>query len=225
MTQAKTDGNSINALQPWEQPFDIELFEKEYFEHLRIEAHKAHIEKLENDPAYMAQAFESEDGSWKSFEDMDAYYAQVEINSAKQKIRELLEEINKQEAIINVSKRTIQKYKRLVQADKSNKRGRRTRSEYREEIVRKFTMKWVASLKDALEVKNCGPKSGLEKMVSSTTERNWNRWLKGDAIPLYTTFENLLDLKITNGKYVGEPLCKIPVSPTNNQMLTLLQFI
>lgn len=188
-----------------------------------FEYHQAHIEQLENDLVFMAEFFETENRCWKSVDEMDAYYAQEEINSAKQKIRELLEEVNKQEAIIHVAKATIQKYKRKT--EKSDKRGRPARSEYREEIARKFTMKWVEALKDALEVKGCGSKSGLEKMVSSTLERNWRRWLRGDAIPSYTTFENLLDSKITEGKYAGKLLCKVPVTPTHNQILTLLQFI
>ncbi len=193
------------------QPFDIGLFEKEYFE------------LLANDPEHMAMEFEFHE--WKNFGNSHPGKALIEISSANQKINELKEEINKQEAIINAAKRTIQKYKRLVHAGKSNKRGRPERSEYREEIVTKFMMKWVASLKDALEVKSCGARGGLEKMVNSTKERNWRRWLNGGAIPSYETFENLLALKITDGKYAGEPLCKVPVTPSNNQMLTLLQFI
>lgn len=209
MTQVKIDGKNINVND----------------EDLDAILHQVYIEQKENDIAFMGSFFESEEGSWKSCEEMDAYFAQAEINTAKQKIIELLEEINKQETIIRVSKLTIQKYKRQVQTGKSNKRGRRTRSKYKEEIATKFTMKWVASLKDALEVKSCGAGGGLEKMVSSTLERNWRRWLKGDAIPSYTTLETLLNSKITEGKYAGKPLCNVPVTPNHNQMLTLLQFI
>lgn len=207
MDQLKTDDSGLSVTQA----FDSELFEKEYFE------------LLENDPEYMANEFEFH--NWKYSENLYPLKAQFEINSARQKIRELQEEIAKQEAIINASNRTIKNYKRQVQTEKLSKRGRRTRSEHREQIVIKFMMKWVASLKDALEVKSCGAQGGLEKMVSSSLERNWRRWLKGDAIPPYTTFDKLLDSKITKGKYAGESLCNVPVTPTNNQMLTLLRFI
>lgn len=223
MEQPKIDGGGLWA--DCEQAFDIELFEKEYFEYERNKAYQAAIEKEENDPERMAEVFESQDGCWKSSEEASAYYAEVVIQRAKQKIRELQEEIAKQEAIINVSNRTIQKYKHQVQTEKSNKRGRRARVEHREQIVRKFTMKWVTSLKDALQVKSCGAKAGLEKMVCLSTERNWRRWLNGDAIPSYATFDNLLDSKISDGKYAGEPLRNVPVTPTHNQMLTLLRFI
>lgn len=204
----KTDDRGLGA----EQVFDIELFEKEYFE------------SLGNDPEYMANEFEFH--YWKYIDPVNARgRAHIELISAKQKIRELQEEIAKQEAIINTSNRTIQKQKRQVQAEKSNKRGRPKRSECREQIVRKFMMKWVASLMVALEVKSCGATGGLENKVSLTTERNWRRWLKGDAIPSCSTFDNLLNSKITDGKYAGEPLYKVPVTPTHNQILTLLRFI
>lgn len=226
MTKTKNDGNSKTAQRG--QPFDIELFEKEHYEYVveeRLAAEEARIRERENDPELMANEFLFENLRFKSDEEKVAYDAEKIIQKTKQKIRELQEEIVKQEEIINSSNRTIQKYKRQVQTEKSSKRGRRARSEDRERVVRKFIMKWVASLKDALEVKSCGAEGGLAKVVSSTQERNWRRWLKGDAIPSYATFNTLLDSKITGGKYAGERLCNVPVTPTHNQILTLLQFM
>lgn len=210
MTQAKTASKSMSA----EKAFDIELFKKEYFE------------LLENDPEHWANEFEFHD--WKYVDPGNTRgKARLEMILAKQKIRELMEEISKQEAIIRDCQKIIRKHNhnRHVQNGKSNRRGRPERSGDREDIVKKFIMKWVASLKDALEVRGCGAKGGLEKMVSSTVERNWRRWLSGDAIPSYATFENLLESKITGGKYAGESLRNVPVNPTHNQILRLLKFI
>lgn len=207
----------MTELQPWEQTFDIELFEKEYFEF------------LENDPEHIAIEWEFHD--WKHFHGENARSAYFELMSAKQKIKELMEEVNKQESIIRASKKTIQNHKIHVQTckrlhlEQTGKRGRPERSEYKERIVAKFMMKWVASLKDALEVKSCGAKGGLANLVCSTVERNWRRWLNGDAIPSHATFENLLDSKIAGGKYAGKLLSDVPVTPTHNQILALLQFI
>lgn len=209
MTKAKTASKSMSAEK---KVFNIELFEEEYFD------------LLKNDPEHWATEFEFHDWKYVDPENIRGK-AHVAMLSAKQKIRELLEEINKQEAIIGTSKRVIQKFNRYIQNEKSNRRGRPERPEHREEIVKEFMKKWVASLKDALEVRSCGEQGGLAKMVSSTLERNWRRWLNGDSIPSYATFEMLLDSKITAGKYSGESLRDVPVTPTHNQMLILLQFI
>lgn len=206
MTQAKIANKSMSA----EKAFDLELFEKEYFE------------LLENDPEHWANEFEFYE--WKYFDpENQRGKAHVGMLSAKRKIRELMEEISKQETIIRDCQRIFRKHSR--QNENSTKRGRPERSSDREEIVKKFIMKWVSSLKDALEVKSCGAKGGLEKVVGSTSERNWRRWLNGDAIPSYATFENLLESKITCGKYVTESLRNVPVNPTHNQILRLLKFI
>lgn len=205
MTQAKTDGNNMSAEDLYETLHRL-----------------AYIEEKENDIVYMANGFEFTDGCWASAEEMYAGQAQAKINMAKQKIRELQEEIEKQEVIIQISERTIQKYKRHVKSEKTIKRGRPERSAYRERIAKKFMSQWVSSLKDGLEVKSCVK---LEDMVSSISERNWRRWINGDALPSYTTFDKLLCAKIGHGKYAGEALHKVPTIPNHNDLLTLLRFV
>lgn len=209
MTQVKTASKSMST----EKAFDIELFEKEYFE------------LLDNDPQHWADEFEFHE--WKYVDPNNSRgKAHVEMLLAKQKIRELMEEVGKQETIIRDCQRIMRKHNQHNrQNENPTRRGRPERASDREKIVKKFIMKWVTSLKDALEVKSCGAKGGLEKMVSSTVERNWRRWLNGDAIPSYATFENLLESKITGGKYADESLRNVPVNPTHNQILHLLKFI
>lgn len=201
---------------------------EESFEISAIAAYQAHVEEQENDIDRMVMAFESANCGWKSFEEMDAWYAQNAINLAKQKIKELQEEIRKQEAIINCSETTVKNFKKSASAEKINSRRRPKRSEFKERIARKFTAQWVESLKNSLEVSSCGKLESLISLpteVSLTGQRNWRRWLNGDAIPTYTTFEKLLSAKITAGKFAGESLYNIPVIPNHNSLLTLLRFI
>ncbi|MFA7350670.1 MAG: hypothetical protein WC009_07905 [Methylotenera sp.] len=201
---------------------------KELFEISAMEAYQAHVEKQENDIALMVMAFESANSNWKSLEEMDAWYAQSAINLAKQKIKELQEEIRKQEAIINCSETTVQNFKKVARAEKTNSRSRPKRSEFKERIAKKFTAQWVASLKSALGVESCGKLEDLVSLPteeSLTSERNWRRWLNGDAIPTYTTFEKLLSAKITGGKYADKTIYDIPIPLDHNSILTLLRFI
>lgn len=210
MTQAKTASNILNA----KKAFDIESFEKEYFE------------LLENDPEHWADEFEFHE--WKYVDpDNQTGRARLEMLAAQQKIQELLEEINQQEAIVRNCQRVIRKRSRLRQLLKESSagRGRPERPKAREKIVKKFIVEWVASLMDALQVKGCGAKGGLEGVVSTTSERNWRRWSKGDAIPSYSTFINLLQSQITAGQHTGKLLCDVPVKPTHKQISRLLQFI
>lgn len=182
-------------------------------------------QKQDCDPEIMIALYSLEDSA-EHFprEKKNAYWAQLQINLANEKIRELNEEIAKQKANITKFDHLIQNYKLVVKTKNLNP-GRPARSKDREQIVREFMKKWVASLMCSLEAKGCGSVRGLGKMVSAVHERNWRKWLSGEAIPQYATFDNLLDEVITCGKYAGEPLFKVPVTPTHNQILTLLQFI
>lgn len=176
----------------------------------------------------MAKMFDFDDGCWKSSEEMYVSIAQDEINVAKQKIRDMRVEIERQEAIINKANSTILKNRRILSKESTTKgRGRRSRPELREQIVKYFVMNWVQSLKVALKVKTCGAKGGLANLFPSTSERNWGRWLNGDALPSYATFETLLDAHISSEKFKGKGMIlrDVAVMPTNNQILTLLRFI
>lgn len=206
------------------QPIDNEEFEKACAAHQKTEDEGRKWFE-EQDPEQMIVNFTYEDFRCKSIEEENAKHAHEGIVSAKQKIRELRRQIEEQEELILKAQAVIKNYKRIAREASPAGPGRPFRSEYRESIVRSFIVQWVRSLMKALEVKGCGAKSGLEMMVSSSQERNWRRWLNGDAIPSYSTFDDLLDARITTGKYAGKLLCDVPVSPTHHQVLTLLQFI
>lgn len=199
---------------------------EELFEISAREAYKYHVEKQENDISLMVMAFESSNNSWKSFEEMDAWYAQRAINFAKQKIKELQDEIRKQDAIINCSEPIVKNFKKAARAENTNSRSRPKRSEFKERIARKFTVQWVESLKNALGVKSCGKlEELLPREMKLNSERNWRRWLNGDAIPTYTTFGILLSAKIQGGKFAGNTIHDLLLRPCNNSLLTLLRFL
>jgi len=209
--------------------------------------HEAHIEHQENDVHRMIEVLESIKISSSPYieHELDFYGAQREINKAQRKIRELLLEIEKQELIILQAERTIRSYKRQVQlASEAKSRGRPASSEYSVSVGKKFVSKWVKSLMEALEVKSCQKLEELicphttklefnkatnkveEKTIPSrATERNWRRWLKGEAIPNYNTFVILLSTKIDFGKCKGQLLQDIPTTPNSNDLQTLLRFI
>lgn len=189
--------------------------------------HQAHIEEQENDIALMASVF-SDNTVFMSFDEWEAWNAQNEINSTKQKIKVLKEELRKQEAIINCSEAIVKNFKKTARAEKTHNRSRPKRSEFKERVARKFTVQWVESLKNVLGVKSCGKLAGLISLpmeVSLTGQRNWRRWLNGDAIPTYTTFEKLLSAKILEGNFVGSTIYDLPLSPSSNSLLTLLRFL
>lgn len=199
---------------------------EELFEISAWEAYEFHVEEQENDINLMVMAFKSSNNSWKSFEEMDAWYAQRAINFAKQKIKELQDEIRKQDAIINCSETIVKNFKKAARAENTNSRSRPKRSEFKERIARKFTVQWVESLKNALGVKSCGKlEELLPREMKLNSERNWRRWLNGDAIPTYTTFGILLSAKIQGGKFAGNTIQDLPLRPCNNSLLTLLRFL
>jgi hypothetical protein len=204
-----TTSSYANAVQ---QPFDIEAFE--------LSAGVRDYIEYEESVKFL---FHSRNGD--SIEKTDALRNQEMINKAKRNIRELQAEIEKWEQIINISSRAIRKYKRHQKDEPSNRSGRPARSEYREQVVKKFTMQWVASLMDVLEVKGCGSKQGLEMLVPTVNERKWRRWLNGESIPSYSNFEQLLSENISRGKYSGKVICDVPVTPNHGQVSTLLQFL
>lgn len=186
--------------------------------------HLSHVEQQEQDIALMTGVF-ADDG-FNSFEEYDAWSAQKEMNLAKRSIKMRQEEIEKLEKFVNLCETRVQTFKLLY--EKNKKRGRPERSDDKERIARKFISQWVASLKCALEVKSCGKLEDLVSLPteeSLTSERNWRRWLNGDAIPTYTTFEKLLSAKITGGKYAGKTIYDIPIPLDHNSILTLLRFI
>lgn len=206
---------------------------------------EANTEAQESDIKIMIDVFRAAKNGFQSFEEIEAYQAQGEINQAQRKIRELQLEIEKQENSIRQAEKAIRKFKRSTQLEKNVKgRGRPESSDYNVTIGKKFVSQWVMSLMKALDVKSCQKleevicphtnKLELNKATNKTeektipsraTERNWRRWLKGEAIPNYNTFIILLSTKIDFGKFKGQLIQDIQTTPNSNDLQTLLRFI
>lgn len=186
-----------------------------------------------------------EKNRWKSFEEMGACKAQMKITFAQRKIRDLQKEIEDQEEIIREEEEIISSFKKHDQLEKNTKgKGRPAQSEYNASIAKKFVSQWVKSLMEALDVKSCqkleelicayttilkfNPKTNKRevKIISSrATERNWRRWLKGEAVLNYNTFIILLSTKIDFGKCKGQLLQDVPTTPNSDDLQTLLRFV
>ena len=175
-----------------------------------------------DDLNFVNEYFRFHENRFKSIDDACAYEAQQDIINSKLKIKELQDELEKHEAIIRESEKIVRKLKRHMNAENANKIGRPERSSEKGNVAKKFVSRWVASLMNELEIKSCAK---LGKVVSDTNERNWRRWLNRDAIPTYINFEKLLSAKIDHGKFAGQPLHNISVTPPHDALLTLLRFV
>lgn len=167
--------------------------------------------------------FQLEDGAWDSIEEMEAHIAQGSIIFAKNEILKLQARIKQFEQVIDDSNLKIHKYK--LHSKSKESRGRPQRHEQREYVAKKFTMLWVGALIQILEADGCGSKLGLERFLPTVKERSWRRWLNGESIPSYKTFEKLLYETVQEGKFAGTTLMEIPIYPSHSQILTLLKFL
>ncbi|MEO8121213.1 MAG: hypothetical protein ABI606_18060, partial [Rhodoferax sp.] len=147
--------------------------------------------------------------------------AQCDIDVAQRKITGLQAIIEQQQALIRNFERVIKVNKRreaeLTGTDKS---GRPPKSAERQEVALRFTAKWVQSLMDALEVTSYAQ---LEATIEGSSQRNWSRWLSGQAVPTSNSFTALQASKIARGHYESQPLQVVKTIPTATDMLRLIR--
>lgn len=220
-----------------EEPSEVELLRRLAWESVADE------DKL--DIAKMVSHFEKAILGYPSGPEFAAKQAQYRIISSKTKIRELQLEIEKLETDIRSDEKVIRRFKRHDQTEKSNKgKGRPIRSEYNVNIAKNFVSKWVSSLMKELEVESCQKLEQLisphckkyelnlktgkrEEIIVSTraTERNWRRWLKGEALLNLETFESLRLAKIEFGDKKGRLVLDIQTDPRSEKLHKLLMFL
>lgn len=178
-----------------------------------------HEERMK-DIRYWLEEFKFEDGKWSSEFEMDAWDAQRDIDIANQKIGALQKIIAKQRTLIQSAERIISKNKRHEAAMRASKKiGRPEKSMERQKVALKFTSQWVQSLMDALKMSN-SPQ--LESAVDGSSQRNWRRWLNGQAVPTRKNLSELLNAEITQGSYKGKSLHDVTTNPTHNDLLSLI---
>lgn len=62
----------------------------------------------------------------------------------------------------------------------------------------------------------------LETLIAGSSERNWQRWLIGKAVPTHTSLSALLAAEITQGSYKDKPLHDVTTNPRHNDLLSLI---
>lgn len=220
-----------------EEPNEIEL--------LRLLSWENIPEEDKQDIAKIVSHFEKAKVGYPSGPEFLAKQAQYRIISTKTKIRNLQLEIEKFETEIRNDEKVVRRSKRYEQTEKSNKgKGRPARSECNVNIAKNFVSKWVSSLMKELDVESCqkleqlisphckkyelNSKTGKrEEVVVSTraTERNWRRWLKGEALLNVETFENLQLAKIEFGDNKGKLVVDIRTDPRPEKLHALLMYV
>lgn len=184
------------------------------------EDQQARLEEEMKDIRYWLEKFKFEDGKWSSEFEVDAWDAQRDIDIANQKIAVLKKVIGKQEKLIQSAERIISKNKRHEAAMRASKKiGRPEKSLERQEVALNFTSQWVQSLMDALKMNNSAQ---LESAVNGSSQRNWRRWLNGQAVPTRKNLSELLNAEITQGSYKGKLLHDVAANPKHNDLLALI---
>ncbi|MDH2918870.1 MAG: hypothetical protein PXX73_06730 [Sideroxydans sp.] len=181
---------------------------------------RAELAERQKSIQYWLDLYYDQDGRWTSAYEMNASYAQEDIDIAIQKIAVLQKIIEKQNALIKKAGYVVKKNKlHEAKMRASKKIGRPEKSPERQNVAVRFTAQWVRSLKDALNAKSCAQ---LEDMITGSSQRNWRRWLNGEAVPTHKTLSKLLNEEITQGQYNGQPLIQVTTTPATGDLLTLI---
>jgi hypothetical protein len=152
---------------------------------------------------------------------MIAWDAKDDIDVANSKIEGLRKLIEAQQAIIPGLQRTWLKYKRAdAQKNGRSQAGRPKQLLQRQDLAHKFTAQWVQSLMVALDAPSG---AALETIVSKSSQRNWRRWLTGQASPTPRTLEQLKDAQVAFGPLQGQWLPEINTTPTYSELLSLIR--
>lgn len=183
--------------------------------------YEEHQRETEKDIRHWIDLFKSKDRGWSSEFEMHADEAQGDIDVANRKISELHEIIEKHKASILSAERIIRRNKRHEAEMRASKKiGRPEKSLERQNVAIRFTSQWVQSMMDALDVISC---SGLEYAIIGSSQRNWRRWLNGDAVPTGKTLVELAKTKIKSENFKSSKLEDLPTSPRLADLLALVR--
>jgi len=183
------------------------------------------IEKQEADIDFCFYEFKNQKGTYTettTIEEMDADLAEHDIRRAKNKIRELMAEIERQEASIRNARRIISKFKAIDGQKRLPGRPKADpASQWRQATARRFVAQWVESLKAALSIKS----SGELAQLAGGNKMTWWRWGNQEAVPTPRLLEALLNVKIKSGELKGTALCDIQTSPSLTRLIDLVELV
>ncbi|MDD4978723.1 MAG: hypothetical protein PHI29_08830 [Gallionella sp.] len=183
---------------------------------------QAEQEEKEKNIQYWLDLYYAEDGRWTSVYEIHATDAQEDIDIAMQKISALQKIIEKQNALIRKAGHVVRKNKQHEASMRASRKiGRPEKSIARQNVAIRFTTQWVLSLQKELNVNSCAQ---LEELILGSNQRNWRRWLNGEAVPTHKTLSNLLNEEITSGpnQYIGKPLIQVQTTPAAGDLLKLV---
>lgn len=181
---------------------------------------------MKDDIDFVIRDFKSHVKNYSDEIEKDADFAKNDIKRAKNVIQELRDEIKKQEVIIELATRPINKYQYRSKLTKKNPPGKPKNSDNKEQqerrdIAIKFVEKWISSLMDILEVESFDK---LAKYVSGS-KMTWWRWLNDKKLPFSKSLRSLLDTKVKTGAYQGIKLRDIDTSPSLPSLITLVDLV
>jgi hypothetical protein len=189
--------------------------------------HEAWIDEQQNDINFLINEFRSQKGAYtldNVFLEVDAEFAEYDIQRAKKEIRGLHSEVEKQEAIIRQAMKPIRKLQNYERALKKRTPGRPKISEaqqQRQDLAMKFVEKWISSLMAVVLVSSCGE---LAKIIGGQ-KMTWWRWQNGKTLPRSSVFEPLLDVKIKSGEHKDTKLRDIQTTPLLIDLITLIDLV
>lgn len=184
------------------------------WEELEKAAYLAHIQKLEKNINHWIERFDYENNQWSSQHDIDAWHAQCEVRELDQKIIALRAELEKLELAKLSAQKAMRKFKRQDAKLRPQTRSRPKIDPERQQVARKFTSLWVASLMQVVGAKSV---SELQTLIPGSSKMNWGRWKSQKSTPTPNHLTKLL-----SGVHHGKQLIDLPTNPLPQELLKLI---
>jgi uncharacterized coiled-coil protein SlyX len=178
-----------------------------------------------HDIRYCIDIFLNEDDACNSWLEVSAREAEYDVIRANKKIEELNNQIKEQREVLAKAKEPINKLKEHNIKNKKTAPGRPSTQSARYDISKKFVAKWVESLMFNLSVSSIGELArvlGGDKMKCGQPTIWWRR-LNKKTLASAESLEQLLEVKIDNGKHKGVRLCDVPTTPSLIDLIKLTE--
>ena len=170
---------------------------------------------------YWLEKFDTDNRCWSSESEVNLWMAESDIELAGRKVKGLQALIEAQRSLIQHLEGVIRTNKRRAAQERDRATpGRPKQSPERQAIAQQFTAQWVQSLMGLLAVNSC---ARLEEMIANSSQRNWRRWLNGEAIPTRSSLAALAATKIVKGRHKGTTLNDMGTTPTYDEMVRLIR--